>query len=212
MEETARYDGLAGRVLTGSALLSVLVMAHHPTSMHSGIGGPVHAAMILLIGLSTYGLLHIALRRGIGRPAMLAGAIAWGVALLGDIGAATINGFAVPALASRLPTVGPDVFALAWEFNQALARLGVVATGVAFLLWGHGLLHWQGWPAKALGALGLAAGLVPVALLLAGAVRMNVAGAILVYALESAWMFATGVYLWSGRFAKDLALSASGGM
>ena len=130
-------DRAAGAALVAGALGSVLAMAHHPSGAHSGALGPiVHGAMIGLLMLMAWGFLLFQSGRGASRPLPLAGLLAYGVSLFGHIGAATINGFVVPALAVRgHGAVSHDVFLLAWEANQALARLGVYMTGLAFAFW-----------------------------------------------------------------------------
>lgn len=201
-----RGDGIAGGVLIVAALATVLAMTHHPSSAHaSGMGRFVHGAMIAVVGATGYGFAHLALRRGLDRPAVLAGLIAYMIGVFGNIGAATINGFVVTALAAR-GADRSDLFLLAWESNQALAQLGVAATGIAFLLWSLGWVAQRGWAARGLGALGVAAGTAPIVLLAGGALRMNLAGAILVYGVHALWIALVGLYLWSGRFAKDASL------
>ncbi|HEV2816807.1 MAG TPA: hypothetical protein VGW40_06255 [Allosphingosinicella sp.] len=126
------WDRIAGGALIGAALSSVLAMAHHPTSAHAGALGPiVHGTMIVLLAATAFGFAHFALRRGAGRPAILAGLVAYALSVVVTIGAATINGFIVTALAARGVT-NHDLFLFAWEANQALARLGVYATAAAF--------------------------------------------------------------------------------
>jgi hypothetical protein len=201
MAEHRNADRIAGGAMIGAAALSLLAMAHHPTSAHDGaIGGLVHGVMIAVTGATFYGFAHFALRRGVGRPAILAGLIAYAIALFAHIGAATINGFVVPALAARGPALaGHDVFLLAWEGNQALARLGVFATATAFAAWSLDFVRRPGIEPKAIGALGLLAGLVPAALLGAGAIRMDVAGAGLAYAAFGVWTAIVGLHLIRGR-------------
>lgn len=197
----AQFDRAAGAALMVAAAATVLMMAHHPTGHGGWLGQFVHGAMIALLGLATYGLLHVALRRGIERPMILMGAIAYGIALVGHVGAATINGFAVPAMAAH-PGIDHGLFVVTWELNQALARLGVVANGIAFLLWSYGFVVQRGW-ARGLGALGIIAGAAPIVLLGTGAVQMNVAGAMIVYSAQAAWLLLLGLYLWSGRFEAE---------
>jgi len=135
VEMVDRSDRVAGAVLVLASLSSMLMMAHHPSDAHQlGMGQFVHGAMITIVGLTALGLVHFARRLGLDRLTVLAGLIAYGIALFGDIGAATINGFVVTNLVAR-GVSNREIFALAWEANQALARLGVVATGVAFVLW-----------------------------------------------------------------------------
>lgn len=194
-------DQAAGIGMAAAAAGTILAMAHHPSGAHAGsLGGLVHGAMILFLAVMAWGYLHFTLRRGAGRPAILAGTVAYALSVFAHVGAATINGFVVPALAARgHGAVGHDLFLLAWEGNQALARLGVHATGAAFILWGADLLRGPGREARWLGALGVLAGAVPAALLAFGWIGMNLAGAFAVYAAHAAWSALVGVQLIRGR-------------
>lgn len=193
-------DRAAGLALIGAATGTLLAMGHHPTGAHGGaLAGIVHGTMIGLLALTTYGLAHFARARGLDRPAVLAGLVAYAVALLGHVGAATVNGFVVPALAARGDgAVGHDIFLFAWESNQALARLGVFATGAAFILWGADLIRDR----RLLGVAGLVAGAVPAAALAAGWIDMDVAGAFFVYALHAGWTGLLGLHLLRGGTAR----------
>ena len=194
-------DRIAGGALIAGSLLSVLAMAHHPDHVDpGGLVGIVHGAMIVLMSVIAFGFAHFALRRGLGRPAILAGLIAYFIGLVADLGAGTTNGFIVPALAARGADLsGHDVFLLAWEANQALARLGVFATAAAFTFWSIDFLRRTGLEAKAIGGLGLLAGLVPAILLATGATDMHVAGAFMAYAAFAAWGAIVGMHLLRGK-------------
>jgi hypothetical protein len=201
-----RSDRIAGGVLVLASLASMLVMAHHPSDAHQMVMGQiVHGAMITIVGLTAFGLVHFARRLGTGRPTVLAGLIAYGIAVFGDIGAGTINGFVVTNLVANGET-DHAIFALAWEANQALARLGVVATGVAFVLWSVALATRAGVFGRALGGLGIVAGVAPAVLLMTGAMTMHLHSAILIYAGQALWMVLAGLYLWTGRLAKEVLL------
>lgn len=188
-----------GAALIAAAIGSVAAMAHHPSGAHAGaLGGIVHGAMMIVLTALAFGFVAFALSRGIGRAAMLAGLLAFAVSLFAHFGAATINGFVVPALAARGPgAVGHDVFLLCWEANQALAGLGAFATGAAYSLWSLDLLAGRGRADRLLGAAGIAAGLLPAVLLAAGGIAMDVAGAFLVYAAHAAWALLVGVRMLS---------------
>jgi len=200
-ERVAPGDRIAGAALIAGAAVSVFAMAHHPTSADSGAIGPiVHGAMIAVLGAMAFGFFTLCLRRGPARPATLAGAIAFGFSLFANIGAATTNGFVVPALAARGGgVVSPDIFRFAWESNQALAGLGVFALGLAFIFWSLDFLRRPGAEPRLIGALGLLAGAIPIALLVTGAISMNVAGAAMVYAGHAAWTALVGLHLWRGK-------------
>jgi hypothetical protein len=194
-------DRVAGGALIAGALLSVLTMAHHPDHVDpGGLVGIVHGAMLVLMTVTAFGFTHFALRRGVARPAILAGLIAYFVSLVAHIGAGTINGFVVPALAAHGAALsGRDVFLLAWESNQALAKLGVFATAAAFTFWSIDFLRRPGLEPKAIGGIGLAAGLVPAVLLATGAINMHVAGAFAAYAAFAIWGTLVGLHMIRGR-------------
>ena len=203
-------DRIAGGALIGAAAVSVLAMAHHPTSAHAGAIGPaVHGTMIAVLIALTFGFAHFALRRGLGRPAILAGLVAYAASGVVTIGAATISGFVVPALAER-GVADRDVFLFAWEAGQALARLGVYATAAAFACWSLDFLSRPGLEAKAIGAIGLLAGPGLAALLAAGAIRMDVAGAQIAYAAFVLWGVLVGLHLVRGKLQDKQPDRASG--
>jgi hypothetical protein len=139
------------------------------------------------------------------RVAAVAGLVAYGIAMFGHIGAATINGFVVTGLIEH-GVANRDLFLLVWEANQALARLGVIASGAAFLIWSIDFVRRPGWASRGLGAIGIIGGGAPMALLWSGMLSMNLAGAILIYGIQAVWIALAGLYLWSGRFAADRAV------
>jgi hypothetical protein len=199
-------DRIAGGALMLAALGIAVMMGHHPSSFHAiALARFVHGAMIALIGVTTYGFAHLALRMGVEKPAALAGLVACGIGALGGIGAGTINGFLVTGLVVRGVT-DHNLLLFAWEGNQALAHIGVIASGTAFLLWSSDFVRRPGWAARGLGALGILAGTLPMLLLWSGMLGMNLAGAILIYGIHAAWIALAGLYLWSGRFAADRAV------
>ena len=195
MTGTSNGDRAAGIALIGAAAMSMFAMAHHPTSLRAGaLIGIVHGAMILFVGMMAYGFTHMARRRGLGRPAVLTGLVAYGTGAFANVGAALINGFVSPALAARQPAVGHDLFALAWAMNQALAGLAVVAVGLAYACWSLDL-----WARHRLAALlGLAAGGVPALLLTGGWIDLHLHWAIIVYAAQALWAGLIGWLLLRG--------------
>lgn len=176
-------DRLAGGVLAAASVLSIVVMAHHPSGPgHSGLNQLVHGGMMALVLLIFSGYARHAMLRGLGRFSILAALIVYGAGVGANLLAATINGFAAPAAFEE--GVSRDVLRLYWELNQALAYGGVYATSLAFAIWSFGLLHERGLR-RFIGVLGLVAGAVPVGLLASGVVTMNVAGAFVIYALHA---------------------------
>lgn len=195
---TRNTDRMAGAALVAAAASTVFAMAHHPTSAHAGaMAGIVHGTMIVLLLCMTFGFSYFVRRRGLDRPAILAGLIAYGVGVIANIGAAMLNGFVVPALAAR-DSVSRDVFLFAWETNQALAALGIYASGAAFVLWSFDFIGRRRTEARAIGAAGVLAGLVPASLLAGGWVTMSVTGAFALYGAHAAWAALVGLHVFRG--------------
>jgi hypothetical protein len=205
--DTREGDRAAGLALIGAAAVSMLAMAHHPTSLRAGATiGIVHGVMILVVGAMLYGFSHFARRRGLRRPAVLAGLVAYGIGAAANIGAATISGFVAPALAGHESALHHDLFAFAWAANQALAGLGVAAVGAAYALWSLDLLRTN----RLLAALGLLAGGVPALLLIGGWIDMHLHAAIMVYAAQALWAVLVGwLMLRGGPGAPSNATAAS---
>ncbi len=172
-------------------------MAHHPTSLRAGaMIGIVHGAMILFVGMMMFGFSQFARVRGLERPAVLAGLVAYAIAAAADVGAATVNGFAAPALAAH--GAGHDAFDALWFLNQALATLGVVAAGIAYALWSLDLWRQR----KMVALLGLVAGGVPAVLLVGGWIDMHLHWAALIYGGQVLWAALIGWLLLNGSLAR----------
>lgn len=189
-------DRVTGFGLCGAAVVTVLVMSHHPTGLHgmSGDGDVVHGTMIILLAAIAVGLFHFALRRGLNKLWILAGVVAYAISLGAHIGAGTLNGFVAPAVAARgSAAVGHDAFLLIWETNQSLARIGVYATGAAFTMWSFDFLRRAGTMNRLTGMVGLLSGLPPAILLFTGVMDMNLRGALAIYAAHAVWVALVGV-------------------
>lgn len=194
MTENRTGDRVAGIALIGAAAASMFAMAHHPTSLRAGaMIAIVHGAMILFTGMMTFGFAHFARRLGLARPAVLAGLVAFAIGAIAEVGAATVNGFAMPALAAH--GASHDAIDTLWFLNQALAGLGVAAIGAAYTLWTLALWRRH----KLVAALGFVAGAVPALLLLGGWIDMHLHWAMLVYAALTLWAALVGWLLFAGR-------------
>ena len=189
----------AGAALVVAAILSALAMAHHPSGAHGtgALACIVHGAMIALLLLMTFGWTKVALRRCADSDLMIAGLVAYAASAAAHLCAATINGFAVPALAAR--GAAHDLFHFAWELNQAFAYLGAYLTSAAFLLWSIDFIAKGPGSVRAIGAVGIAAAIGPAAALASGSIAMNVEGAIIVYAAHAAFTTLAGIQMMRGK-------------
>lgn len=192
---------IAAIALIAASAGTVLAMGHHPTLAQSeGTGGLVHGALILFQALMAFGFILLSRRLGLSQPGVLAGLVAYAIGVPVNVGAASISGFIVPALASRgMEISNPELFLLAWEANQALSWIGVFATGAAFILWSIELVRRGDRENRIVGILGLLAGSLPLALLVSGSLIMTVSGAYAVYAIHVGWTGLVGVQLWRGK-------------
>jgi hypothetical protein len=189
-----------GALLIAAAALTAFAMAHHPSGIGHGASGLsrlVHGAMIALLSIILAGFVHFSLRRGLLNPFVLLALVAYGISAFAHVGAGTINGFIVPALAER--TQEHDLFQLLWVANQTLAKLGVNATSVAFILWSAHLLKSGPLSNRVVALVGFAAGAYPIAALALGWLKMDVAGAFVIYAVHSVWTALVGVQLLRGK-------------
>ncbi len=184
-----------GYVLVAAAAGTVFFMAHHPTSIThlTGIAAMVHGVMLLMLLLLASGFSHFAWALGLHRPLVLIALVSYLVSTVFNVLAAVVNGFVVPALAvQHVEGASADVFHLAWETNQVLARLAVVAAGLAYVLWSSQLLrqrmYW-------LAAAGFIAGLSTLLMLIWSAGEMDVKTAIVVYSTQVLWAALVGIVI-----------------
>jgi len=209
---TAGEARLAGVLLVAATLLSILMMAHHPSasthdpaSLAADIAGSatlsrvVHGVLIAIIGVELYAFVVFSGRITPGRSAARAGFVAYAIGAGAMMGAALISGFIVSSLGvyyagTADPAPFVDFARLCMTGNQALAKLGVAAMSAAIVLWAVALLHDRA-RARWLAIVGFAAGLAPAIALFAGAIRLDVHGMLLVVIAQAIWNLAAGTEL-----------------
>ena len=211
-----------GALLIVTAALAMLAMAHHPTGSGgdpasmvgsiAAIGATarwVHALLIVLMLLQGWLLLEILLTSAGGRLNRL-GMIAWSVGTLLMTGAALLSGFVAPAVAEQAlggdaGAMGRarDLLAFGHLLNQVLAQAGVACWMAALAAWSLRL------PARAtlsgdrwlmvLAVYGVAVGLLTLAALASGQLRLDIHGMGLTLALLSIWQIGIGGLTLTGR-------------
>jgi len=214
--ESDRDARIAGIVLVAVPLLSILMMAHHPSvgsndpttivaeiTEKAPLSRIVHGVLIALMGAELFAFIAFCKRLGFERSAVRAGFVAYSIGTGAMIGAALISGFIISDLAVHYAhqstgdaTSFIDLSRLAMIGNQALAKLGVVAMSAAIVLWSLALFGGRDrWVAIA----GFVAGLAPAIALLIGAVRLDVGGMTLVVVCQAAWIVIVGIQLIRAR-------------
>lgn len=199
---STQADGRSvGILLLLSSLAAVFLMPHHPTHFHGGnLNAIVHGGMIAVILLSTFGVSYLALTQEIRRPVVMAALQLYGMGSILNILAALINGFVLPQWIANAN--GPhldDIQSLGWLLNQNCGRLAIYLHGAGICLFGiHFLRNAQSRWDKVFSAISFLVGVAGPLVLLMHDNRLTVHTAMVVYCLESCWLFLlSGQLIWS---------------
>jgi hypothetical protein len=213
----APRDRAAGWALIGASILSVALMARHPSTGAHGIGEAlaeivdesretkvVHGGLIALMFVLVFGFLGLCERIGPGLVRVRLAAIAYVVGNLSFLGAAAVSGFVVPGVAERYGTgshgeltSAHGLLALCHLGNQSLAAIGTIATSAAIGLLSTRWVRQRGVLA-AIGVLGILVGGAATAGILTGHLRLHVHGMGAVVLAQSVWSVAAGTLLLRG--------------
>jgi len=212
---------IAGWVLIATALLAVLAMLHHPVGgggtpeeaadSIARIAGParlVHGAMIGVAVVLLYALSAFALKRGVSRPLVLAGLVAYGAGTLAMLPAPVLDGFVAPDLAERalgdserLALFKPHL-SLVFSIAIAFAKLATILMSLGVLLFSLDLIGAPGlggWMGRGVGVLGAAVGAAAAGAVITGALQLNAHGMTAVVAAWGLWFAALGALLAAGK-------------
>lgn len=202
-------ETVAGLLLLAAALVGTVVMGFHPTGHE--LRGPdagaarvrnavVHGLAITAILLQTCGALAIV--RRVRAPAVGLAECAFVAQCAAAVGvtiAAICSGFVMPALLAEHAALdgshpGQEVV---WRFNQAFARLFVVAGGAAILGWS--VAGWRRGLHRATAVLGAVVGAGAALAVGAGHLRLDVHGMGAVVLAHQVWWACVGFWLLRGR-------------
>ena len=206
-----RRDTVSGIVLMAGAVAGIVVMGLHPT-MHRHMSPEaydatvrlswfVHGLALTATPLVFLGMLGVARRLG-GSDLAIAGLVAVGVGGVAVMLAAVANGFVVPGVLARIVAAEgsniPHAFvAYTGLWNQAFAKVHLVAYSVGVLLWSAAILAARDRLAFArfAGVIGLLIGLGTLLAFATGQFQLDVHGSRLVAFPRSAWMIGLGILL-----------------
>lgn len=215
-----RRDVTSGILLIAGALTGVLALSLHPTA-HDMLGGAdaagqarlgvvVHAVAIAGIPLTFAGLLGLTRRLGWSEPATAA-LIAYGFGAVAGMGAAVASGFVATPLTQEMlasPGAMRDLLhaqlGFAGLLNQGFAKVHLVATATAIVLWSTAILRGTTMP-RAAGVAGVVIGALVLLGFFAGHLRLDVHGFGIVMLVEGAWLVWIGILLWRGDRGTDAA-------
>jgi hypothetical protein len=204
----------AGVLLIAATIFEVAVMAHHPSVKTAdlafaieklrtmvALSAWVHGTLIALMLVGYYSFTQFASRRGLQRPLVLCGFIAYTAGMFALIAAALIDGFVTPRVVLPTTILGSgdihitgQILVLCSLLNRAAADLGAVAISVGITAWSFDLLPETGLP-RAAGMLGVLAGLASATILILGVLELNVHGMLIVLILQALWALAVGTLL-----------------
>ncbi len=207
--------GPAGMAIVLSALLTVVAIAHHPVG--AGVSSAdvlaslvrsasmdrlVHGVILAVLLLSVFGFCVFAMRRGLQRPAVLGGLIAFVAGCAALAQAAVIDGFLVPAVAEH---ARPDAAAAALLMLrtpalaiQSFTFVGIVAVSAAIALWSIDLFR-SGGAARAAGVAGALAALAMLWTMALHVNRLNPHTLGVIVAAQAIWYVIVGALLIRGR-------------
>lgn len=222
-----RTDRAAAAALLTGSLAGLAVMGLHPTGRdalrHAAAGVPdtrmvaVHVLGLLVQPLLLAGTLALTRRlwvRRVGVAGSVAGPLAVGattyfvLASVAALAAATASGFVAPSVLrgyARADEPARTAMLAALDYtgrlNRAFARLDVLLTGVAVVLWSAAMLvdrHQGGarpW-SRAVAGYGVLVGLVLAAGAATGHLHLGVHGFGLVVVAQGVWMAGVAAHLW----------------
>lgn len=164
----------------------------------------VHAVVIATMLGMLYGFTVYALRRGIFRGAVIGGLIAFTFGVAATLGAALIDGFLIPEIASQFAGATVEIMnksaiplmtcALA---IQVATKAGLVAMSLGIVLWSADLVLDGGY-LRIAGIVGILAGVVPAILTLSGG-RIDPHALMIVLVIQTLWYLAIATALLQRR-------------
>lgn len=213
-QQMVHTSAAPGIILLAASLLEVLAILHHPSVQTSNTGQAVeeivqfstlsaivHGALITLMLLIAYGFVDFAARRGLHRPLIRAGAIAYGCGVIAMIGAALVSGFLITKLAILMPhatsvdlQINQQILLMCGVLNQTCANFAVVAMSAGILCWSLDLCSDAGLH-RAIGVFGCLVGFIPGLTLMLGKIHLDVHGMSGVVAVQAGWNIAVAVLM-----------------
>ena len=208
----------AGVIIAVSAALTIVVLAHHPTTGHrepaaaiadmvrlAATDRIVHGTMIAIMGALLFSFCVFSIRRNLRDQTVLAGLVAFAIGTVTLIGAAVLDGFVVPSIATAYAGAPPSALPAAVALLrfcgttiQAASLLGIVAISLAILLWSIGLLRSAG-VRRTAGIVGVLAAAVPAVVFAVGGSTLTPHLLVAITAGQAVWYFVVAALLVRGR-------------
>ena len=204
-----RYDRAGGLALIAAPLASLPMMALHPTgralahdyASAAPVNSAVHTLAIAVAVATFFGALALSRALAGREVAATAGIVTFAFGSVAVMFAAIASGFIGSELiglahgsdAATSAAYRP-VHTFTFLFNQACAKVYVVTSSVAIVLWSAAMLRTAGFH-RALAIYGIVLGTLTAAVTLAGALRMDIHGFGAVVLGQTIWFVAAGIAL-----------------
>jgi hypothetical protein len=204
-------DRRGGIALIAGAAGAIVTMSVHPSGHDLFAPGQfaamarlavvAHALALASVPVSFLGAMALSRRVATPERLALAALLTYAFASVAVMTAAIVSGFIGPTLVRRILEAEPSTKS-GWEIalryngllNQAFARVYVVASSVAVVLWSASILR-SGALARGVGIWGCLVGPVIVIALLSGHLTLGVHGFGLVVLAQASWFIAVGALM-----------------
>ena len=205
-----KTNGTYGVALIVGTLGAVVTMAFHPTGFdphasaeavahEMSILVAVHTLALLSIPILVFGFVGVTMRAGWRRPEALLAFIIYGLSavaiMFAGIADGIVNAALIPQMTDasdlKLQSVKAALF-YNFQFNQACAKVFVVGTSLAIILWSITLSRF-GVLEQRIGIIGWFVSAAALFGLLSGHVHMSAHGFGLIVLLQGMWVIALGV-------------------
>ncbi len=195
------------------AVGGVVTMLFHPTGhdllAQSGemarrsqmIGVAAHSLALFSTPILFFGFLGLSRQLDLNRPLVVAALVSYSFGVVAVMCAAVFSGLVATPLAGQMSEADEATrqvlngfFSYTGLLNQGFAKVFVVASSIAVILWSISLWRLRGWM-QALAVMGCVIGAVSLAAFFAGHLRLNVHGFGLFLFGQSVWTILLGVFL-----------------
>ncbi|MBA2684288.1 MAG: hypothetical protein H0U66_07355 [Gemmatimonadaceae bacterium] len=208
-----RCDTIYGGALIAGALAGFVTMAMHPTGSQlmadvqhmAPVVLAVHALALAAIPVSFFGAIGLTRVLLADGEAPVAALVAYGMAQSAVMIAAVASGLLMPAIAARMvstPGAERDLAIAFGQFtgsvNQAFAKVYVMASSAAILLWSASIIR-HARLARRAGILGVVVAVLALVGVAIGHVRLDLHGFGAIVLTQGLWTITIGVLLIRSR-------------
>lgn len=208
-----KRESVYGSALIAGTLASIVTMILHPTGSQlladvqrlAPVGVAVHALALAGLPISFFGAIGLTRRLALDGEGAVAALVAYGMAAVAVLIAAVASGLLATSLASHMAiTSGSEreltgaLFNYTGQINQAFAKVYVIASSVAILLW-SGAITTHGRLARGAGILGFVVGTLVLVAVTIGHMPLDVHGFGAVVLTQGVWMITVGTLMIRAR-------------